>query len=348
MLLKKLKALTVMAFAMIMVAGAVFVINTSAVNAEDGQEFPYTELTFFFDANKTEGTINEVIREENGITVPFDYGDEVKEEKLPLFTIVVPTVAKTSGTTAPGAPGVKATLSKAYMFCVMAYDNYEKAEAGGTAFYATFDQYAEDSTDQFDMLCYDSGKDGKPDVFVFDEVYDEDWNDYPKFAVTFMTQEERTQELKAAAGDAEQLRTDLAKANLDLNDAIKELTQVRGDLTQALTDKETAETALKQAQGDAVTTLGKVSLKSAKGAKKKVTVKWKKAAGAAGYEVVIAKNKAGTKSASIYTVKKVSTVTKTVKGLAKGKYFVKVRAYKTYKGNTLYGAFSAAKKVTVK
>lgn len=36
------------------------------------------------------------------------------------------------------------------------------------------------------------------------------------------------------------------------------------------------------------------------------------------------------------------------KKLKKGTYYIKVRAYKTYKGKTIYGTFSKADKVIVK
>ena len=88
-------------------------------------------------------------------------------------------------------------------------------------------------------------------------------------------------------------------------------------------------------------------IKKAKGAKKKITVTWKKTKGAKGYEIIIAKNKKGTKDARTYTVKG-NKAKKVIKKLKKGKYYVKVRAYKKYNGNTVYGSFSAAKKAKVK
>ena len=53
------------------------------------------------------------------------------------------------------------------------------------------------------------------------------------------------------------------------------------------------------------------------------------------------------KAAKTYTVKK-NVAKKVIKKLKKGKYFVKVRAYKVIKGNTVYGKYSKVKKVKVK
>ena len=48
------------------------------------------------------------------------------------------------------------------------------------------------------------------------------------------------------------------------------------------------------------------------------------------------------------SIKVKGAIKKVVKKLKKGKYYVKVRAWKSYKGNTLYGKYSKAKKVKVK
>ena len=82
---------------------------------------------------------------------------------------------------------------------------------------------------------------------------------------------------------------------------------------------------------------GKVSLKSVKSkARKKVTVKYKKVKGAAGYQVQVGSKK-----------KTTTKTTLTVSGLKSGKKVsVKVRAYT--KGKKMYGAWSKTKKVKVK
>ena len=146
----------------------------------------------------------------------------------------------------------------------------------------------------------------------------------------------------------------LAEAVIDKLDAEDKLAKAEDALKQAEADKKAAEGALKEAEEalakaeqDAFKALAKVSLKNVKGAKKKITVTWKKADGAKGYEVLISKNKKGTKAAKTYTVKK-NAAKKVIKKLKKGTYYVKVRAYKTIQGNTVYGKYSKVKKVKVK
>ena len=88
------------------------------------------------------------------------------------------------------------------------------------------------------------------------------------------------------------------------------------------------------------------SLKSAK--TKQMTVKWKKAAGAKGYQIVYATNSrlTGSKTATAAA----SDTQKTIKGLKKGKtYYVKIRAYKDNgEGGRLYGQYSNVRKVKVR
>ncbi|MBR1724858.1 MAG: fibronectin type III domain-containing protein, partial [Ruminococcus sp.] len=95
----------------------------------------------------------------------------------------------------------------------------------------------------------------------------------------------------------------------------------------------------------------KAAIKSAKSPKtKQIKVTWKKSAGGVtGYQVTTALDKKFSKSKKSYTVKKAATTSKTITKLKKGKtYYVKVRAYKTVGKTKYYGAYSAAKKVTVK
>ena len=74
---------------------------------------------------------------------------------------------------------------------------------------------------------------------------------------------------------------------------------------------------------------------------KKVTLKWKKQKGVAGYQVYVSDLKNG-KYKKLATVKKNSY---TAKKLKVGKtYFYKVRAFKKNKKKKVYGAFSAKKK----
>ncbi len=97
------------------------------------------------------------------------------------------------------------------------------------------------------------------------------------------------------------------------------------------------------------TTVSKPTLKSASASTGKVTVKWKKVSGAAGYEIY-----RSTKKGSGYTlvgvVTKGSTVTYTDKTTTAGTtYYYKVRAYKLNEaGAYKYSSYSAKKKVTAK
>ena len=81
--------------------------------------------------------------------------------------------------------------------------------------------------------------------------------------------------------------------------------------------------------------------------KKQLTIKWKKNTKASGYQVVYSTNK---KFTGKKTVRKAKTTTSyKIKGLKKGKkYYVKVRSYKTVNGKRIYGAYSTAKKATIK
>ena len=89
-------------------------------------------------------------------------------------------------------------------------------------------------------------------------------------------------------------------------------------------------------------------LSSAKNSKSKsIALKWKKVSGAKGYEIQYSTKKNFKKNSKTKTTKKVKY---TIKSLKKKKtYYVRVRAYKTdASGNKVYGAWSKAKKVTIK
>lgn len=89
----------------------------------------------------------------------------------------------------------------------------------------------------------------------------------------------------------------------------------------------------------------KVTIKSAKAGSKKVTLKWKKTAGAKQYQVYRAEKKNG-KFKKVATVKKTSFTNKKLK---KGKkYFFKVRGIAKVDGKTYKGAFSKVKSVKAK
>ncbi len=76
------------------------------------------------------------------------------------------------------------------------------------------------------------------------------------------------------------------------------------------------------------------------------TVKYHKNAKASGYEIQYAKAKSF-KGAKTVTVKKNSTTSQKIYA-SKGKYYVRVRAYKLTNGKRVYGAYSDAKSVRVK
>jgi nitrate reductase NapAB chaperone NapD len=91
-------------------------------------------------------------------------------------------------------------------------------------------------------------------------------------------------------------------------------------------------------------TLKKAKIKSVKAGRKSLKVKWAKVKGASGYKISY---KVGSKTKTV-TVKGASKKSKTIKNLTRGKYTVKVRAYKTVNGKKYYGKWSKAKKVSVR
>jgi len=125
----------------------------------------------------------------------------------------------------------------------------------------------------------------------------------------------------------EKITEDLNKANSDLSDALDKLDNTEKELEKAKTDNK-------------IQKIAKVKAVSAKAAKKKVTVKWKKVTGATGY-VVYRSLKKSKDYTEVKTIKKVGTVKFTDKKVKKGKkYFYKIRAYKTVSGNQMFGAYS--------
>ena len=82
-------------------------------------------------------------------------------------------------------------------------------------------------------------------------------------------------------------------------------------------------------------TVKKTALSSAKKSGTSLKLKWKKVSGATGYEIQYSTS-SKFKSAKKVTVKGAGKVTKTIKGLTKGKtYYVRIRAYKTVNGGTV-------------
>lgn len=88
-------------------------------------------------------------------------------------------------------------------------------------------------------------------------------------------------------------------------------------------------------------TLNKTTLSSVKRNNKKVTIRWKKVAGASGYKIYYSKKK-GSGYKLLKTVKKGSTVSAKIT-VAKGKRYYKVRAYRNVNGTAVYGGYSAVK-----
>ena len=169
--------------------------------------------------------------------------------------------------------------------------------------------------------------------------------------------------LEKANGDLEKLGNDLEKAKEDnntlqgqvddlttqLGNTKTELEGAKTELGNTKTELEGTKTELGQTKSDLdnakaelekVSALTKVKAVSAKAGKKKVTVKWKKVDGAKGYVIYRSlKKKSG--YTEVKTIKKASTVKFTDKKVKKGKkYFYKIRAYKDYSGNQLFGAYS--------
>lgn len=92
------------------------------------------------------------------------------------------------------------------------------------------------------------------------------------------------------------------------------------------------------------------AISSLKGAKKKITVKYKKQTSqTSGYQIQVATNKAFKKNKKTVTVKKNKTTSVNVSSLkAKKKYFVRVRTYKTVNGKKIYSSWSKVKTVKTK
>lgn len=92
----------------------------------------------------------------------------------------------------------------------------------------------------------------------------------------------------------------------------------------------------------------KPSLKSVKGKKKSLVVKWKKVSGVSGYKIRYSTSKSmkGTKK---YKTIKGSKVKTTIKNLKSGKrYYVQVQSYKKYSGKTMRSSWSKVKSAQVK
>lgn len=88
-----------------------------------------------------------------------------------------------------------------------------------------------------------------------------------------------------------------------------------------------------------------VQYKPSSKASGKLTIRWKKAAGASGYQIQYAASRSMRGSRTVSA----SALTRTLSGLKKGStYYVRIRAYKKVSGKTYYGAWSSVKNVKVR
>ncbi len=97
--------------------------------------------------------------------------------------------------------------------------------------------------------------------------------------------------------------------------------------------------------------LNRIDVKSVKSnASKKLTVKWSKNDKASGYQIRISTTKSFTKTTTETTkMNSKSKSTKTIGKLKGGKkYFVQVRAYRSYNGEIYYSEWSQSKSLKVK
>lgn len=97
-----------------------------------------------------------------------------------------------------------------------------------------------------------------------------------------------------------------------------------------------------------LTAPGKEKLSGISAGKRKITLRWKKAAGASGYQVYRAASAKG-KYVKVKTITKGNTLSWTDTGRKKGKrYYYKVRAYRKNGASKIYGSFSAARSARAK
>lgn len=131
----------------------------------------------------------------------------------------------------------------------------------------------------------------------------------------------------------------------DARAAFNALTPAEQKLVSNIGTLAAAEKAYADATRPAVSK-GKVkALKATKA--KQVLVKWKKVSGANGYQVTYSLKKNFKKAKTVnVSASKAKVTLKKLK--SKKVYYVKVRAFKVYRGQTYYGAYSKAKKVKVK
>lgn len=97
------------------------------------------------------------------------------------------------------------------------------------------------------------------------------------------------------------------------------------------------------------TATDKTKISKVNGAKKKITVKWKKISKATGYQVQVATDKKFKKNKKTVTISKNKTLSTTIKKLkSKKKYYVRVRTYRKVGGKKVYSSWSSVKNIKTK
>ena len=97
------------------------------------------------------------------------------------------------------------------------------------------------------------------------------------------------------------------------------------------------------------TATDKTKITKTKGAKKKITVNWKKISKATGYQIQVATDKKFTKNKKSVTISKNKTISTTIKKLkGKKKYYIRVRTYRKVAGKKVYSSWSSVKNVKTK
>lgn len=115
------------------------------------------------------------------------------------------------------------------------------------------------------------------------------------------------------------------------------------------TTKTTTTTAKQTTKAAAVKKPNAPKSLTLKKGKKQFKVSWKKVSGVTGYQIQYStdkKFKKGNKTITVKGAKKTSTTIKKLK--SKKTYYVRIRAYKTSKGNKVYSSWTAKKSVKVK
>ena len=100
---------------------------------------------------------------------------------------------------------------------------------------------------------------------------------------------------------------------------------------------------------ETTTSTDKTKISNLKGAKKKLTLNWKKISKATGYQIQVATDKKFTKNKKSVTISKSGTISTTIKKLkSKKKYYVRVRTYRKVGGKKVYSSWSSVKNVKTK